>query len=280
MSEKIREIRESALGLDDGIEIDFRKLRPPGDLRLWAFGASIAAAVLGGIGLWTAPVSYQEISYSETWVNDRIAERLPIGEKTVVKTAAADMSGDVFALAATATDGKRYMDVVMSGALKVDAVSWTIKISNPETAASTVYRDGKSTGQEAAEFVPEMDDYIPDDNTAWKVAKSAVGLIEDAARWTASAVSSAATGELMAETQFPSQAKRAVWEMTIIKIPDADRDVMARAAVAGVSMRGGQIIVNVEHWDLNFLTMVSIALLAGGATLLGCLLYAPHFLAD
>lgn len=279
-AERIREIREADLDIDDDLKIDFSKLRPPGDLRLWAFGVAIAILTMGAIGFFKAPVSYETISYSQAWANDRLAERLSIGEGIKITDASSSMAGDVFELSALVTDGQRTMGVTMSGALKVDAVAWVIRIDNPETWASPVSRKTKSSGDAAAEFVPDMDSQIPDDGTGWRIAKGAVGMLEGAARWTAGAIGSAAHGEFMADMQFPSQAKRAVWGMTIIKIPDDDRAVMASASVSDVSMKNGQVVVSVEHWNMNVITVISIVMAVAGAALLAALLYVPHFLTN
>jgi len=265
--QRLREIRETEAAINDGIEISV-----PGDPRMWAFAFGVAMFALGGIGFFTAPYSYDRLSYDQRWANTRLVERLP-GEIN----AYIDLSGDVTSIEATVTDGVRYIDLVVSGPLKLDHQSGDVTFLNPETRESDVYRDYKSSGQRAADAVPDLDSGISKD---WKIAKSFVGMLEGAARWTAGAAGSAANGEFFADMQFPGQAKQAVWSLPLIKIPDADRAIIVRGSIESVSLINGKIMVDLSFWEFGFLTALSMIAAVVGLALVAVLFYNPAFLSE
>lgn len=273
----IHDIKEADLGLDDGIDIDLSRLRPPGDLRIWAFAAGVAAAVMGGIGLYQTPYSYDRVSYGQDWVNERLKDNAASGGSVAIERAQVSLSGDQPALLAQVTDGDRWIDVAVSGHMKLDSKSWTVTIAEPTTRVSEVRRDRPSSSERAASFVPDMAGKIDGE---WSESQRVASAVQNGVSWLTGVVASAASGDFVADMQFPGQAKHAVWDLPIIKIPDADRAMLARGSIAGVDLIDGQIVVEAEFWDLNFLAVASIVLLAGGVLLVGSLIYSPSFLSE
>lgn len=273
-AKRFQELKETDLDLEDGIDLDLSKLRPPGDLRMWAFGLGVAALALGAIGVYKTPYSYDHIVYSEDWVNVQLDDLLPAG---LVEMAVADFSSDLPKISAVVTDGDRRLNVMVSGHLKLDSQEWSIRITEPKTKTSDVYRGQMSASDVAATFVPEIDGHI---NDGWSGTKKAASVAESGIKWITGAVASVASGDFIANTQFPGQAKNAVWDMPLADIPDSDRSFLSKGSISSVDMIDGKIVVNVEFWNLNFLAMVSFVLMAFGASLLGALFYSPAFLSE
>jgi len=188
-----------------------------------------------------------------------------------------DLSGDVPSVHATVTDGDRRVDVLVSGLIKFDGKEWVIRLSEPQTKTSGIYRGNEPKGEIAAEFVPEMEGRIDKD---WKGTKKVVGAIEGATKWLTRSIGSLASGDFVSDMQFPGQAKRVVWDMPLMPIPESDRLSIEDGSVSSIAMLGGAIVVSVERWDMNVLTSISIILIFVGAGLLIALLYSPAFLSE